>query len=289
MRVGRNRETLPLFGIELLCCDSFSIAHFRRIRSRHHSRTVSTPLQESAFTMTHHSVIVTIDGPAGTGKSTVARQLAAALGFEYLDTGAMYRMIALLIHDHQIDPDQVEPVGQLAEQATMQFQQGAAYLNGVDVSHRLRSPQISATASIVAQNPAVRDTLVQQQRDIAENRNIVCEGRDQGTIVFPDANYKFFLTAAPEVRAFRRMEEMQSQGKNVDFEQLLEEQNLRDERDSQRKLAPLKPADDAVVVDTTHLSIEEVVRSLEDRIRHTTSKSPNPAPGRRSPKIPRES
>lgn len=211
-------------------------------------------------------MIVTIDGPAGTGKSTVARQLASVLGFEYLDTGAMYRMIATHAIQADVPLQDLTAIAELARDVEIDFQDGAALLNGVDVSGELRTPEVAVAASMVAQNPNVRTILVSRQRQLAQGRDIVCEGRDQGTVVFPAAECKFFLTAAPEVRAERRVKELQAQGKEVSFEQLLVEQNERDERDENRDVAPLRAADDAELIETTELSIEEVVQLLQSRV-----------------------
>lgn len=207
-------------------------------------------------------MIVTIDGPAGTGKSTVARQLAQSLGFEYLDTGAMYRMIAVLAVEEDLNLEDLSVISELAERAEIDFNDGAAILNGIDVSTKLRDPEVAVAASVVAQNSKVREKLVQRQRELAAERNIVCEGRDQGTVVFPQAEAKFYLTAASEVRAKRRLNELLEQGKEVLYEQLLEEQNERDQRDENRPVAPLKPAQDAVLIDSTELTIEDVVSEL---------------------------
>ncbi len=212
-------------------------------------------------------MIVTIDGPAGTGKSTVAKNLAEALGFEYLDTGAMYRMIALQAAAENVDLKDSNAIAQLAARTQIDFQNGKAILNDNDVSGQLSDFGLSA--SIVAQNAEVRDVLVQRQRELAENRDIVCEGRDQGTVVFPKAECKFFLTASAEIRAERRLNELLKDGKEVTYQQLLDEQNERDQRDENREVAPLKPAVDAEIIDTTTLSIEEVVAALEELVRRS--------------------
>lgn len=217
-------------------------------------------------------MIVTIDGPAGTGKSTVARQLAASLGFEYLDTGAMYRMIAVLAVEKDADLEDFNAVATLAKESEVDFYNGSAMLNGRDVSSKLREPEVAIAASVVAQNQKVRERLVERQREMAAERDIVCEGRDQGTVVFPNAEAKFFLTATSEVRAKRRLQELLDQGKEVLFEQLLEEQNERDKRDENRPVAPLKPADDAVLVDSTEMTIEQVVGKLKDIVEQRTSR-----------------
>jgi cytidylate kinase len=212
-------------------------------------------------------VIVTIDGPAGTGKSTVARHLAETLGFEYLDTGAMYRMIALKTVQTGIDPHDHAAVATLASAAGLDFQDGRALLDGQAVGPELRTAETTLAASLVAQIPAVRELLVRRQRELARRRNIVCEGRDQGTVAFPHAECKFFLTADPGERAKRRQIELTAQGQEVDFDDLLRDQTARDERDAQRSVAPLKPAEDAVIVDTTALSLDEVVTRLQTHIR----------------------
>ncbi len=209
-------------------------------------------------------MIVTIDGPAGTGKSTVAKQLAATLGFEHLDTGAMYRMIASQAAVEGVDLNDSSSIAQLATRAQINFQNGKAMLNGSDVSAQLS--EFGLAASVVAQNSEVREVLVQRQRELAENRDIVCEGRDQGTVVFPKAECKFFLTATAEIRAKRRLEELLDKGKKVTYQQLLDEQNERDQRDENREVAPLKPAADAEIVDTTTLSIDQVVEALEELV-----------------------
>ncbi len=211
-------------------------------------------------------MIVTIDGPAGTGKSTVARLLADSLGYEYLDTGAMYRMVALHVVSKGVSLEDSSTIEAVAEETRIDFRNGDAYLNGTNVSGELRQPDVAVAASMVAQIPRVREILVQRQQEIAVGRDIVCEGRDQGTVVFPKARCKFFLTASPEIRAERRLDEFTSQGKEVSYDQLLEEQNERDRRDENREVAPLRPADDAELVDTTELSIDEVVERLKSQV-----------------------
>lgn len=215
-------------------------------------------------------MIVTIDGPAGTGKSTVAKKLAATLRFEYLDTGAMYRMIASQAAVEGVDLEDSNAIAKLAARTRIDFQNGHAMLNGNDVSGQLSD--FGLDASVVAQNREVRDVLVQRQRELAENRDIVCEGRDQGTVVFPKAECKFFLTASAEIRAERRLKELLKKGKEVTFQQLLDEQNERDQRDENREVAPLKPAADAEIIDTTTLGIEEVVETLGELVRNTLQK-----------------
>jgi len=212
-------------------------------------------------------MIVTIDGPAGTGKSTVAKRVAAELGYEYLDTGAMYRMVGWYILKLGIDPEDEQAVIEALPDLTLTFHDGRALLNGEDVTAHLRSPEVTCAASFVAKVPQVRQQLVDTQRMIAASKDIVCEGRDQGTVVFPQAESKFFLTAAAEIRAKRRMLEMEDRGETVSFEDLLQEQTERDRRDAERNIAPLKPADDAEIVDTSDLEIEAVVHQLVQAVK----------------------
>lgn len=213
-------------------------------------------------------MIVTIDGPAGTGKSTAARCLADDLGFQYLDTGAMYRMVALATQRQGIDPHEESAVAELAASLSIVLENGQTRLNGADVGGELRTADVTFTASIVAQHPRVRAVLVDLQRAAARGRDVVCEGRDQGTVVFPEAECKFFLTADPEERARRRMCELEAAGTQVSFSELLRDQTERDARDAARSVAPLKPAVDAILVDTTALSLDEVVAKLKSIVHH---------------------
>ncbi|WP_437191167.1 (d)CMP kinase [Planctomicrobium sp. SH527] len=211
-------------------------------------------------------MIVTIDGPAGTGKSTVARRLAAELKFLFLDTGAMYRMVALKAIRNAISSDNHDEIARLAIETSIDLSGGEYRMDGEDVSAEIRTPAVTQLASLVAQIPEVRQRLVQRQRDFAQSRNIVCEGRDQGTVAFPHAECKFFLTAQPEERARRRVDEFRALGKSVDFDELLQDQLTRDQRDAERAVSPLRPALDAVQVDTTSLSLEQVVELLLSQI-----------------------
>jgi cytidylate kinase len=211
-------------------------------------------------------MIVTIDGPAGTGKSTVARRLAEVLGFDFLDTGAMYRMIALRVLSAGVDPGDGARVVEILSQTRMDLSGGAYLMDGEPVEAQIRTAEVTRVASMVAQIPAVRTELVRRQREWAAGRKIVCEGRDQGTVAFPQAECKFFLTADPRERARRRHRDLKTQGRDVDFEELLREQAARDQRDEERVISPLKPAADAVLVDTTALNEEEVVETLRRQI-----------------------
>jgi cytidylate kinase len=212
-------------------------------------------------------MIVTIDGPAGAGKTSAARALAARLGFEVLDTGAMYRVVTLAALRQGVDPNDQEALGSLLETTQMQFPPGRAILNGEDVSSLIRTSEITQASGAIASSPPVRRHLVALQRAVAAGRNMVCEGRDQGTIVFPDALCKFFLKAEPAERARRRQSEMVGRGEEVGFDQVLRAQDERDRRDAARDLAPMVPAADAIIVDNTRLGPEQVLELLEREVR----------------------
>lgn len=197
-------------------------------------------------------MLIAIDGPAGAGKSTVARALARKLGFSYLDSGAMYRCVGLLALEH---PD--EDPAQLARAAAIELAGGQVLLDGRDVSADIRSPEVSVQASRVAALPAVREELVAKQRALLEHGDWVAEGRDIGTVVAPGASLKVFLTADEGERARRRASEL-----GVSVEDVLSDQSARDERDITRQHSPLQAAADAVVLDTTGLGVEEVVGSI---------------------------
>lgn len=208
-------------------------------------------------------MIITIDGPAGAGKSTAARMLAARLGFEFLDTGAMYRAVAWACVDAGIDLNNAEAVARTAAGISLQFEAEQIICNGKDVTTAIRSADASHAASIVAAVPEVRIEMVRLQRESAEGHNYVTEGRDQGSEVFPNSECKFFLTADARERAERRLDEMRESGQADSIEEVLAQIIDRDERDRAREIGPLVMADDAIQVDTTGLSIEQVVDSLE--------------------------
>jgi cytidylate kinase len=212
-------------------------------------------------------MIVTIDGPSGVGKSTVTKALAARLGFEFLDTGAMYRAVALAVLRRGIGFDDPGAVAGVLSGLQITVRSGHIFLGDEDVSGAIRTPEVSQGASRVAVIAAVRRFLAGAQRTAAAGRAIVCEGRDQGTFVFPDAACKFFLTADPRVRAQRRADELRARGQSVTVEGVLAEQDARDRRDAERDLAPMRPAHDAVVLDTTHLTPEQVIEKLEQIVR----------------------
>jgi cytidylate kinase len=212
-------------------------------------------------------MIVTIDGPAGAGKSSAARLLAQRLGFEFLDTGAMYRAVALAVLRAHCDLADADALARVLDAMRLEMPEGCVLLNGEDVSAAIRTPQITQLTTATADNATVRRRLVALQRSIAAGRCMVCEGRDQGTIVFPDAGCKFFLVADPAERARRRQREMQARGQVVAYEDVLRDQQVRDTRDAARDIAPMVPAADAIVFDTTGLTLEQVVAAMEDTVR----------------------
>jgi cytidylate kinase len=219
-------------------------------------------------------MIVTIDGPAGSGKSSAARELARRLGFEFLDTGAMYRAVSFaLIRDGIAETDADALEGWLPT-LKLEVPPGVVRLDGEDISGCIRTPDITALASRLAAVAVVRHFLVGLQRAVSGGRNLVCEGRDQGTVVFPEAERKFFLVADKHERARRRQGELASRGIEVAFSEVLRAQDERDERDAGRDLAPMRPAADAVILDSTHLTPDQVVERMEAEVRRCVPSSP---------------
>lgn len=209
---------------------------------------------------------IAIDGPAGAGKSSVAREVARALGAVYLDTGAMYRAVGLYMLRHGVDPADGERVAAHAAQARVDivYQAGEQHvlLMGEDVSRAIRENEVSRAASSVSAVPEVRVLLVRRQQEMAREQSVVMDGRDIGTHVLPDATLKIYLTAAPEERARRRERELAEKGRPVPYQQLLEEINQRDYDDSHRAASPLRQADDAILLDSTYLTREEVTARI---------------------------
>ncbi len=222
-------------------------------------------------------MIVTIDGPAGSGKSTVARLLAERLQVHYLDTGAMYRAIALAVIRSGTDERDEAAVAAVAETAEVDFDGSDVLLNGRPVGEEIRDANVTAVASIVAANPGVRKRLVELQKAIGRRGDLVTEGRDQGTIVFPKAEYKFFITASPEARARRRHRELLARGTRLPLQTVERQLRQRDERDENRACAPMKAADDAILVDTTDMSIAEVVEEMAAIILSSETSGSQPA------------
>lgn len=215
--------------------------------------------------MEHRSVA--IDGPAGAGKSTLARRLARELGFLYVDTGAIYRTVALAVLRAGADPADTAQVSELLGKLDIRMDYGPdgeqrMFLDGEDVSQAIREHQVSGFTSKVSAIPAVRDFLLDVQRRQAREHDVVMDGRDIGTVVLPQADVKIFLTAAAEARARRRLLELQQRGQQADFDTILHDIILRDEQDEHRPIAPLRRAEDAVLLDTTQLNLEQSLQQL---------------------------
>lgn len=211
--------------------------------------------------------VITLDGPAGAGKSTVARALARRLGFHFLDTGAMYRGVALAGLRSGVDWSEPDALAGIAEGVKIDFREERVFLNGEDVSDAIRTVEVTGVTRYAAGNPKVRARLVVLQRQAAQGRNLVTEGRDQGTVVFPDAACKIFLTASPEERARRRVRDLAARGEAASFEEVLAAQNRRDREDASREVGPLAAAPDAIRFDTDGLTLDEVVAQLEPIVR----------------------
>lgn len=212
-------------------------------------------------------MIVTIDGPAGSGKSTAARGLAARLGFEFLDTGAMYRAVALALTRADIPFSDAARVVEFLAHTRLEMPPGKVVLNGEDVSAAIRHPSMSDASSRVAVEPHVRGVLVQWQRQVARGRDMVCEGRDQGSVVFADSPCKIYLTASVETRAARRLAELRARGVDTTLERVVEELEIRDHRDRTRAVGPLMLPENAIVVQTDGLTQEQVLDRLEAEVR----------------------
>ncbi|SHJ21618.1 (d)CMP kinase [Desulfofundulus thermosubterraneus] len=214
---------------------------------------------------------VAIDGPAGAGKSTVARELARRLGFLYIDTGAMYRAITLKALRWGLNLTDEESLKALAKESRIELTTDPdrltrVFLDGEDVTRAIREPEVSRHVSLVASLPGVREIMVRRQREMASCKNVVMDGRDVGTVVLPDAKVKIFLTASPEARARRRQLDLLAQGHHVPLDSLIQEIAERDRQDSCRSVAPLIPAPDAWIIDSSHLSAEQVVEMIAARV-----------------------
>lgn len=209
---------------------------------------------------------IALDGPAGSGKSTVAKQIAQRLGIEYLDTGAMYRAVTLYLMRHEINFDDPLAVKEALQQIHIDFNEGQIYMNQENVSEEIREPLVASSVSKVAALREVRVAMVMQQQAMAKRKDIIMDGRDIGTVVLPDTPYKFFLTASIEARAVRRYEELIAKGFDVTLDQIKADIAKRDSLDMSRTESPLIQAEDAILIDTTNLSIEGVVELLLNHI-----------------------
>ncbi len=212
-------------------------------------------------------MIVTIDGPAGAGKSTVARMVAEQLGYMFLDTGAMYRCVALLANENEIAWENEDVIGELGRTLEYSSNQDKVFISGEDVTQAIRSPEVTAAVHRAADNVQVREALVKLQRQLASDNNVVTEGRDQGTLAFPDAQCKIYLSASPTERAQRRVDQLNGNGGSVTLAEILEQQTVRDEQDEARELGGLHAADDALFVITDGMNIMEVVEHIERLVR----------------------
>lgn len=221
--------------------------------------------------MQEKTVAIAIDGPAGAGKSTIARKLAEKTGYIYVDTGALYRTVALSISKNGISPQDVsavvEHIGKISVDIKYIDGEQRVILNGEDVSNLIRTPEVSMMASMTSAIPEVRAFLLGLQRKLAKEHNVVMDGRDIATVVLPDAKVKIFLTASPEVRAKRRYDELISKGQDVEFSDVLADLIKRDEQDMTRAVAPLKPSDESVIVDTSELDLDGAVLAMENVVK----------------------
>ena len=212
------------------------------------------------------SYVITIDGPAGAGKSSVAKNLALKLGIKYLDTGAIYRAIALILAKSEIKPDNKEFLNEALNDIKIELVNNEVLVNGFDVTGEIRTPEVDNLASVYSAVPEVRRALLSLQQDQKNYGSIIAEGRDVGSVVFPDAKFKFFLTASPEARARRRYEQRISQNQDADYDEILQAIKSRDEHDSHREAAPLSIPDKAIYIDTSDISEDEVVNFIFEHV-----------------------
>ena len=212
-------------------------------------------------------MIIGIDGPAGSGKTTVAKLLAKKLGIFYLDTGAMYRALTLKAIEKKIDLSDQDALKEIAEELNLEFKEDKVYLDCLDVSDQIRTPLIDKSISPVVALPEVRAVMVKLQRNMVAKGDFVVEGRDITTVVFPDAKYKFYLDASPEIRAKRRFKELSQKGIDVNFQELDQDLKRRDNSDKTREISPLRVSEDAIVIDTTNFTILE---TAEEILKHIT-------------------
>lgn len=221
--------------------------------------------------MTHDTnrkrLVIAVDGPAGSGKSSAGRLLAERLSYRYIDTGAMYRAAAVAAHRSGVSAEDDAALERLMKDVVISFISGRIHLDGEDVSRAIREPEIDGLSSAVSARAPIRTALITVQRRMAEAGGVVMEGRDIGTVVLPEADVKFFITASPEVRGERRYRERIARGETADLSEVIEAIKHRDERDAQRELSPLVPADDAEVIDTSTMNLDEVVDYMMERVK----------------------
>lgn len=222
-------------------------------------------------------ISVAIDGPAGAGKSTIARRLAGELGFRYVDTGAIYRTVAYFMDLWGVSPKDVDGVNRYIDELTVGIEyddEGVQHMlmNGMDVTGDIRTPEISQKASLISAHAVVRDVLLDMQRNMAEEYDVVMDGRDIGSVVLPKATVKIFLTASPEVRAKRRYQELLEKGQKANYEQVLRDVQQRDYQDTHRDIAPLKMCRDSVKVDTSEMDLEQSVAAIRKIVEEKISR-----------------
>lgn len=213
-------------------------------------------------------ISIAIDGPAGAGKSTIARRLAQEMGYRYVDTGAIYRTVAYFMDLWGVSPKDTDGVNRYIDELTVNIEyddEGAQHMimNGMDVTADIRTPEISQKASLIAAQPVVREELLDMQREAARQYDVVMDGRDIGSVVLPKATVKIFLTASAEVRAHRRCKELQEKGQKVDYDQILKDIRQRDYQDTHRDIAPLKMTRDSVKLDTSDMTIDQVIAAMK--------------------------
>ena len=223
------------------------------------------------------TVSIAIDGPAGAGKSTIARRLARELGYVYVDTGAIYRTVAYFFDTWGISPKDIDGITRYIDELNIDIwydEDGLQhmYMNNIDVTDDIRTPEISQKASLISAHAIVRDMLLDMQREVAEQFNVVMDGRDIGTVVLPNATVKIFLTASAEVRARRRTDELLAKGKKASYEQVLKDIQQRDYQDTHREVAPLKMCRDSVKLDTSDMDIEQVLQEMKNIIAKKVAK-----------------
>ena len=216
-------------------------------------------------------ISIAIDGPAGAGKSTIAKRLARELGYYYVDTGAIYRTVAYFFDTWGVSPKDIDGINRYIDELNVDIwydEEGVQhmYMNNIDVTDEIRTPEISQKASLISAHAVVREMLLDMQREIAEDNDCIMDGRDIGTVVLPKATVKIFLTAAPEVRAQRRTDELLAKGQKADYKKILEQIQQRDYQDTHREIAPLKMARDSIKLDTSDLDIDGVIAAMKDII-----------------------